>query len=163
MKTLAHITTDYDLNSIRQISLLEPEKLMTTGEINGISYVIPVGGVNNYGRIQSFVAKMFSSDPRKYEDSSILVLNDTETPGLASTEQANLESEGYSNIDIDDTTTIDGDADYLLFVLTDNAPGTKNLLEEKYGTAHDSSEFPTNILLSSLTKITKLYSSKHII
>ena len=145
MKTLAHITTDYDLNSIRQISLLEPEKLMTTGEINGISYVIPVGGVNNYGRIQSFVAKMFSSDPRKYEDSSILVLNATETPGLASTEQANLESEGYSNIDIDDTTTIDGDADYLLFVLTDNAPGTKNLLEEKYGTAHDSSEFPTNI------------------
>lgn len=145
MKTLAHIATDYDLNSIRQVSLLEPEKLMTTGEIGGISYVIPVGGAGNYNRIRSFVAKMFSSDPRQYEDSSILVLNATETSGLASTEQANLESEGYSNIDIDDTPAGDYNGNYLLFVLTDNAPGTKNLLEEKYGSAESNDLLPANI------------------
>ena len=76
---------------------------MTTGTINGISYVLPVGGNGYYKGIQNYVAKMFSNDPRVYEDSSILVLNATETPGLAATEQTTLEEAGYSNIYTDDT------------------------------------------------------------
>ena len=145
MKTLAHIVTDIDLNNMRQVSLLEPEKLMTTGEIGGISYVIPVGGAGNYGRIQSYVAKMFSSDPRKYEDSTILVLNATDAPGVASNEKSKLESEGYANIDIDDTAVIDNKSDYILYSITDKAPGTKKLLEEKYGTAKSADSLPAGV------------------
>ena len=145
MKTLAHIVTDIDLSNMRQVSLLEPEKLMTTGEIGGISYVIPVGGAGNYGRIQSYIAKMFSSDPRKYEDSTILVLNATDAPGVASNEKSKLESEGYANIDIDDTTVIDNESDYILYSITDKAPGTKKLLEEKYGTAKSADSLPAGV------------------
>ena len=146
MRTLAHLTSDYDFDKMRQVSLIEPEKLMTTSTINGISYVIPVGGANYYTAIQKYVAKMFSNDPRSYEDASILVLNATETPGLATTEQSNLESDGYSNISVDDAPDGEYSEGTTIYALTDSAPGTQKLLEDKYHTtAKSTSELPAGI------------------
>ncbi len=149
LKSFAHLTYDFDFSNIRQISLLEPEQLMTTGNINGISYVIPSEGAGNYSNIQAYIAKMFSSDPRVYEDSSILILNATDQAGLASNEKNELEKEGYNNIFIDDTLNNNYEGDYILYILNDKKPGTKKLLEEKYSTeaksANDlSSGIPTN-------------------
>ena len=133
-KTLAHLSQEIDLNSVRQISLLEPEPLMTTGNINGISYVLPAGGVGYYTRIQKYIDKMLSSDPRSYEDYSILVLNATETPGLAAQEQSTLEEDGYQNIYTDDAPAGEYEEGYTLYALTNTAPGVQKLLEEKYST-----------------------------
>ncbi len=133
MRTAAHLLSDFDFNNARQISLIEPEKLMTTGTVNGISYVLPVGGTYYYDDIKEYVAKMFSSDPKKYEDASILVLNGTDTPGLASTEISALEEEGYVNLEASDAPagTYTG---YTIYALNEDKPGTKALLEEKYHT-----------------------------
>ena len=133
MKTAAHLLTDLDFNSIRQVSLIEPEKLMTTGSIGGISYVLPSAGNGNYSAIKAYVAKMFSNNPQEYENSSILVLNGTGTPGVASAEQTTLEGEGYINIYVDDAPAGEYTEHYTLYVLHDDKPGTKKLLEEKYG------------------------------
>lgn len=147
MKTAAHLLTDLDLNSIRQVSLIEPEKLMTTGNIGGISYVLPSAGNGNYSAIKTYVAKMFSNNPQQYEDSSILVLNGTDTPGVASDEQAALEEEGYINIYADDAPTGEYTEHYALYVLHDDKPGTKKLLEEKYGQeAKPATELPAGIV-----------------
>ena len=146
MKTLAHLTSSFDFESMRQISLIEPIRLMTTGSINGISYVLPSAGVGNYGRIQEYVAKMLSEDPRNYEESTILVLNGTETTGLASTEKASLEEAGYHNIDIDDAPEGEYTEHYTLYALSSTAPGTKKLLEKKYNqTAKTLENLPANI------------------
>lgn len=145
IKTLAHLATDLDFNNIRQISLIEPEKLMTTGNINGISYVLPAGGANYYTKIQNYVARMFSSDPRQYENATILVLNGTDTPGLAGTEQTALEESGYSNIDVDDAPIGEYTKEYTLYSLAEDKPSTKQLLEEKYNTAHPASDLPQGI------------------
>ena len=146
MRTLAHLSSVFDLENMRQVSLLEPERLMTTGTINGISYVLPSAGVGNYNAIRNYVAKMFSSDPRSYEDYTILVLNATETPGLASTEQATLEEAGYDNIYIDDAPVGEYVEGYTLYSLSDTTPGTKKLLEEKYGlTAQSTDTLPDSI------------------
>lgn len=146
LKTLAHLTSDFDFNNIRQISLIDPEPLMTTGTINGISYVLPAGGAGYYTKIQSYVAKMLSSDPRDREDASILVLNGTDTPGLASTEQATLESEGYNNIDSNNAPAGEYTDQYTLYYLTDTAPETKKLLEAKYNiTAKPIDELPAGV------------------
>ncbi len=146
MKTLAHLATNFDLNNMRQVSLIDPEKLVTTGNINGISYVIPVGGAGYYNNIQSYITKMFSNDPRSYEDYTILVLNSAETPGLASNEKTSLEEDGYANVAIDDTSAGNYEGDYVLYALTESAPGTKKLLEEKYNTsAKSTSELPAGI------------------
>ena len=145
IKTLAHIASSFDFNNIRQISLIEPEPLMTTGTINGISYVLPSAGIGNYGAIQAYVSKMFSNDPRSYEDYTILVLNGTDEYGIASAEQATLEEAGYQNIYIGDTDHINDGSRYTLYSLSDTAPGTKKLLEEKYGSAQSTDTLPAGV------------------
>ena len=146
LKTLAHLTYEYDFDNMRQVSLIEPEMLVTTGTINGISYVLPVGGVGYYTKIQNYVAKMFSSDPKIREDYSILVLNATETSGVASAEQTTLEEDNYQNIYIDDAPEGTYEEGYTLYALTDTAPGTKKLLEQKYNTTAKSlEELPADI------------------
>ena len=140
IKSLAHLTATFDFDNIRQLSLLEPERLMTTGIINGISYVIPVGGANYYTKIQSYIDKQLDNDPRVYEEASILVLNATETPGLATAEQNSLEEDGFTNISVGDTSGENYTEEYTLYTLTDTAPGTKKLLEEKYNITSSSTE-----------------------
>ncbi len=146
LKTFAHLASTLDFDSMRQVSLIEPERLVTTGNINGISYVLPSAGVGNYGDIQEYVARMFSSDPRIYEDYTILVLNATETSGLASAEETKLEEDGYYNIYIDDAPESEYEEGYTLYTLTNNAPGVQKLLSEKYNTtAKPLEDLPTNI------------------
>ena len=146
MKTLAHLSSNLDFDSMRQVSLIEPVRFMTTGSINGISYVLPSAGVGNYGSIQEYVAKMFSSDPRVYEDSSILVLNGTETDGLASSEQTKLEEAGYQNVYTDNAPGGNYPEKYILFTISDSAPNTKKLLEERYKvTAKTLEDLPEGI------------------
>ena len=140
MKTLAHLTYDFDFDNVRQISLLEPTRLMTTGTINNISYVLPSAGQGNYYNIRNYIAKTFSSNPLDYEDYSILILNATEEYGLASAEQSNLEEAGYTNIDVDNITSDEITEQYTLYFLSDSAPGTKKLLETKYNTTAKSAE-----------------------
>ncbi len=146
IKSLAHLSSEFDLNNMRQISLIEPERLMTTGNINGISYVIPSGGANYYTAIQNYVAKMLSNDPRVYEDPTILVLNGTEESGLATTEKQALEEDGYNKVDVDNAPTTDYTDKYTLYVLDDSTKGTKKMLEEKYSTTAKSyDEMPPDI------------------
>ena len=145
MRSLAHLTSDFDFNIIRQISLIDPEMLVTTGNINNISYVLPVGGIGYYTRIQNYVTKMLDNDPRVYEDPSILVLNATEEIGIASAEKDKLEEDGYNNINADDAPAGEYNEELYLYALTDK-PGTKSLLEKYYSTTALSLEdLPENI------------------
>ena len=101
--------------------------------------------MGNYYAIQDYVAKMFSSDPRSYEDYTILILNATETPGLASIEQSALEEDGYDNIYIDDAPEGEYAKGYTLYALTSTATGTQKLLEEKYNQAQTIDTPPDDI------------------
>ncbi|MBQ3474285.1 LCP family protein [Candidatus Saccharibacteria bacterium] len=133
LKTLAHLTYEFDFDSMRQLSLIDPEYLVTTGTINGISYVLPVGGVGNYLNIQNYVAKMLNNDPRTYEEPTILILNGTDEEGLAKTEKQTLEAEGYTDITIDNAPEGEYTEKYSLYG-TNTKPSTKRMLEEYYNT-----------------------------
>ncbi|MDO4508114.1 MAG: LCP family protein [Candidatus Saccharibacteria bacterium] len=130
IKTAAHLTFNFDFDNMRQISLY-PD-YMTTGNINGISYVLPRAGAGNYGTIQKYVDTMLSNDPRDYEEATILVLNATETAGLAASEKEALQSENFSNIYIDDTEPGEYNEGYTLYAISSNKPGTLELLEDYY-------------------------------
>ena len=146
LKSFAHLASEFDFDSMRQVSLIEPEMLMTTGEINGISYVLPAGGVGYYTRIQNYVSKMFSNNPSIYEDATILILNGTETPGLAATEKTTLEEEGYANLTTDDAPEGDYYERYSLYVFDNTTPETQKLLEKKYSvTAQSFDDLPADI------------------
>ena len=147
MKTLAHYATYFDFDSMRQVSLIDPYRYMVTGTLdNGISYVFPYAGVGNYDEIQEYVAKMFSNDPRDYEEYSILVLNGTEVSGLASTEKATLIEKGYSNIYTDNAPEGEYTRDYIIYATNDSAPNTKLLLEDTYDLfVYPADEIPEGI------------------
>ena len=118
---------------------------MTTGNINGISYVLPSAGVGNYGKIQNYIAKMTSNDPRVYENPSILVLNGTGEAGIATREKTRLEDNGYLSIDIDNAP--EGDYNGVsLYPLNESTAGTKYLLEQFYSTqAQPADALPAGI------------------
>ena len=129
LKTVAHMPEILDFDVMRQISLY-PE-YMTTGMLNGISYVLPKAGAGNYKTIQTYVAKQLSSDPRDYEEPTIAIYNASDTDGLASTEKAKLEEKGYTIALIDNAPEGIYDNGISIYTTTEK-PGTKNLLEEEY-------------------------------
>ena len=144
LKTLAHLTWEFDFDSMRTLSLY-PD-YMTTGTLdNGISYVFPRAGVGNYGTIQDYVATELSNDPRVYEEPTILVLNASDAVGLASAEKNNLVDEGYSYVHTDNAPESEYKIGTTLYVVN-NKPGTKLLLETYYNQeALDASTLPTEI------------------
>ncbi|MBR5647992.1 LCP family protein [Candidatus Saccharibacteria bacterium] len=149
LKTLAHLTFDFDFDSMRQIPLFDPGKgvyLFTTGTINGISYVLPAAGVGNYGAVQAQVATLLSNDPRTYENPTILILNAKDEEGLAAAEKAKLEEAGYTVNAIDNTEVKGFELSYNLYALT-NKPGTKQMLEKFYNNTYimSASELPEGI------------------
>ena len=148
MKTGLHLSQTLDMNSVRQVPLIDWNNdvhYMSTATINGISYVIPSAGVDNYTALQKYIAKMFTSDPIEREDATIEVLNGTDESGVAAKEQEELSKEGI-------TVTIIGDAPdgeysgYSLYSLTEEKSGTKKLLENYYHTtAKTAAELPSGV------------------
>lgn len=73
LKTFAHLTFEFDFDTIRQITLIDYINnvyYMTTATINDISYVIPVAGEGNYGEIQKYVLEQLLWTPPEPEEES---------------------------------------------------------------------------------------------
>lgn len=66
MKTGIWLMGDIDLNGMRQVPLIDYENginYMTTGMINGISYVLPTAGVDNYNSLQIYIQEKLLTTP----------------------------------------------------------------------------------------------------
>lgn len=136
VKSGISLLSGFDINNIRNISLVNYETetyYVTTDMINGVSYVLPAAGVGNFKEIREFVAAMLSSNPAVREGAKIIVLNGTETPGVAGTEQTKLENDGYKIQNIGDAPAGSCDQKYCVFALNENMPETKNALAGRYG------------------------------
>ena len=145
MKTLAHLLSEFDFDSMRQVTLLDFDQgihYMTTGMVDGISYVLPSAGVGNYTEIQEYIATKFSSDPRIYEEPTILVLNASDETGLAAAERTKLLEAGYTAVDADNAPAAEpgtykgGTSIYT----TTNKPGTLTMLEDYYNRYGESAD-----------------------
>ena len=95
IKTLLKLATSLDINSLQTISL-QKANLLTTGTINGISYVLPRAGTYNYSAIQNYIKRMLSSESFTSEDAQVVVLNGTAVTGIANKEKTTLENKGYA-------------------------------------------------------------------
>jgi LCP family protein required for cell wall assembly len=60
--------------------------------LDGQSTLIPAAGLDNFTDIQAFLQRAMSSDPLVQEGATIVVLNATDTSGIASAERTNLEA-----------------------------------------------------------------------
>lgn len=156
IKAGVHLISGFDVNTgLRNVPLTSATdssiNYITTATINGISYVVPklangATSERDYSRIQSYVAKMFDSNPAVREDADLLVLNATGESGVAAKEQEKLEADGYSVYAIGDAGTEDCNETICLFALNDEMSATKQALEERYKTtAHPVSELPAGV------------------
>ena len=147
IKTTAHLLEEFDLENMRQIPLVDENNLyMTTASINGISYVVPVGGAGNYSVLQEYIREMLIEDPVEREGAKIEVLNGSGEAGVASSEREKLETEGFKVVEIGDAPT----EDYSGVVVYDTSDGvkpeTKKALEKFYEvTMKEMSELPGEV------------------
>lgn len=148
-KTLAHFSSEYNFENMRQISLYNPSediRYMTTGTIDGISYVLPSAGVGNYGAIQSYVAARLSNDPRTYEGATIAVFNATDEDGLAALNRDSLKEDGFEITTIGNSEAGTYEDQYTVYAVSDKVKGTVELLEKFYGVkSKPSSELPEGV------------------
>lgn len=150
IKTGVHLLKDFDLAAMRQIPLLDWNNnvtYFTTSEINGISYVIPSAGENNYFSIQKYLSQKLSSNPITREGSTIEILNGSDTAGVAASEQEKLENEGFVVSSIGDAP--EGTYDELeIYTLNDDMVETKNKLSEFYDNAviRLAEDLPNNLV-----------------
>lgn len=134
IKTVANLLDEIDFNTIRQVPLSDPENginYVSTVTINGVSYVVPSAGINNYSDIQEYIKRMFSNDVAVREGANIMILNGSSKPGVAEEEKGKLEDDGYK-------VGYAGNADHtytgtMVYVLNDKKSGTKNALAQRYG------------------------------
>ena len=145
IKTIVNLGKNMSLEDLRQVPLTNvgsnKVNYVTTGMINGVSYVIPSAGQRNYTEIQKYVAKEFSSDPATREDADILVLNGSGTSGRAATEQKNLVGLGFNVAKIGDAPEGVYSAKYYLYDLSNGSyPGTLSSLESRYGVSAIAAE-----------------------
>ena len=99
IKTIVKLATKLDYSGVQTISLYDtkdkPRALLTTGMINGISYVYPTQGVGQYSNIHAYMKRKLSGEAFTSEEANVVVLNGTAVSGIAANEKAYLEGKGY--------------------------------------------------------------------
>ena len=72
IKTAAHLTFEFDFDKMRQIPLVDYEQdiyYFTTGNINGISYVLPTAGDGSYYAVHNYIAEnIVTPEPEPEEE-----------------------------------------------------------------------------------------------
>lgn len=106
-----NVKTDFKLNEIttlvglgKKISTIDSVSLQSdTNKLlssytspSGQSALIPSAGLGEYSDIVSFLKRHMSNDPVVQEAASVVVLNGTETDGLAKTQETILEAKGIT-------------------------------------------------------------------
>ena len=134
LKSLYSLTKDlndgniasYNLNNLNNKQLL-----VNYTSPGGLSALAPADGVGNFTTIQSEVRKLISNDPLVKESASVVVLNGSNTTGLAKQQGQRL-----SNLGLNLAIAADAPAGYAQTVVISNAtdkPNTAAKLQQLYG------------------------------
>ena len=140
-KGLTYLTNMYsnlDITDMETLSMVENydgnAAMMTTGMLNGISYVLPTAGDRTWYMIHSFIQERLYASAFSQEKAQIVVLNGTETPGLAATKQEDMQYEGFKISMIGNTPDDFGEVPTtIIYKLTDSKPQTLDELKKYFG------------------------------
>lgn len=90
---------DSKIDSYNIRDLKGDSELMLVGDmINGQSVQVPAAGIDNYDDIQAQIQYIFTATPEQKEGAKVVLLNATETVGLASKESGKLDDAGLQVI-----------------------------------------------------------------
>lgn len=134
LKSLYSLTKDLNDSNIASYNLNnlnDKQLLVNYTSPTGLSALSPADGVNNFTTIQSEVRKLISNDPLVKENASVVVLNGSNTTGLAKQQGQRL-----SNLGLNLAVAADAPAGYTQTAIISNAtdkPKTSSKLQELYG------------------------------
>lgn len=133
IRTLMKLGSDIKSENIKTISLFGDENsLVTSGNYNGASVVMPSAGIFDYAELRTFLKQALSTDPVTREGANIVVLNGSDVAGVAQTEADKLTEAGFIVSGIDNAP--DGTyADIEVYQMGEGMTGTKARLESAFG------------------------------
>lgn len=143
VKRLYDLTKNINGNSMQSLSLNNVngvDLLSNYSSSSGESALIPAAGIDNFSAIQYFMQQHLSSNPVVQEGAKVVVLNGTNTSGLASKERTTLQQKGIFVSQLGDatqqptTTVID--------VSAGQKPATRQLLAQLYGATNITTTNP---------------------
>lgn len=132
-------------HKVVSISLADPPNdFVTTDNIGGLSVVVPKAGTYDYAAIQNYIRNTLRDGFLKKENASIIVLNGTTTPGLATEYADTLKSFGYNVVETADAPTSDYAQTTIVNLRGSDKKYTKQYLEKRLG-ATATSKLPSGI------------------
>jgi len=134
------ITALYDIvggvedHKVVSISLADPPNdFVTTDNFGGLSVVVPKAGTYDYGAIHKYVRTTLRDGFLKKENASIIVLNGTSTPGVATEYADILKGYGYNVTETGDAPTPDYARTTVVNLRGNDKKYTKRYLEKRFG------------------------------
>ena len=128
----AKVFTESSFDSIRQIPLIgSGSNYFTTGEIRGISYVLPTAGDGNYNTIRKYIKQALLKNPVILENAQIAILNGSGVADIEKAEKTELEKSVFNVKMTGNAPSGQYFEKLYLYALTDK-PATKEKLETYY-------------------------------
>lgn len=109
-----------------------PNNYVVTDMIGGQSVVVPRAGNGNFKEIQAYLRNTLRDSFIKNENASVMVLNGTTTPGLATTKSDELKSFGYNVTDVSNAPTKDYTKTTIVDMRSGSKKYTKSYLEKRF-------------------------------
>lgn len=147
MTRMATLMKKIPSNSIQSVGLTDQgANLITTGNINGMSVVMPKAGLEDYSKIQEYVRTKLKDGYIAKENANITILNGSGTAGLASTKAEELKSYGYNIGTIANAPTEDYATTQIIDLSNGSKKYTVNYLKKRFGVQEVSKVLPQGIV-----------------
>lgn len=130
---LYSLAKDIDGSKVASIGLADPPNdYVVTDNVNGLSIVRPRAGLFDFSEIQSYVRNSLKDGFLRKENATILVLNGTETTGLAAKKAAELKAFGYNLAEPADAPTKTYQKTTVINLKGDAKKYTRHYLEQRF-------------------------------
>jgi LCP family protein required for cell wall assembly len=147
MSRLASIMKKVSNGNITSLGLGDAaNKLITTGNMNGISIDEPIAGLSDFSAIQAFVRGSLKDGYLLKENANVTVLNGTVTPGVAATAATTLKSYGYNVGTVGDAATTDYATTKIIDLTHGTDKYTLHYLKQRYSGATVTTTVPAGIV-----------------
>ena len=136
VRRLYDLTKDIGSDKIKSVSLNDADGVNLLANYSapgGLSALIPAAGIQDYSDIKNFLERLNSSDPVVREGAKVVILNGTDTMGLAGLVRAKLINKNVNVTEVGDAIATQPTSTIIdLTAKTGSKPGTKKLLTQDF-------------------------------
>lgn len=150
MSRMATIMKKVPSSNIQSVGLAEEgNSFVTTGNINGMSVVMPKAGLEDYTKIQAYIRSKLKDGYIAKENANVTILNGSGTAGLATTKAEELKSYGYNVGTVANAPTEDYTKTKIIDLSTKETGSKKytlNYLKKRYNVQTVDKQLPAGIV-----------------